>query len=90
VVEAVDCLTKRDGEPYEGRIERAASHPLARPVKLADLEDNMDLRRLPQLTEQDLQRLQRYHRGWKRLIGGNADCGINGFNSEEAKGLRKR
>ena len=50
VVEAVEALTKRsvDGaeEPYESFIVRAARHPVARLVKLADLEDNMDLSRI--------------------------------------------
>ena len=38
-------------------------------VKLADLEDNMDLRRLPatQLTPKDVERLERYVRAWNRL-----------------------
>ena len=60
IVHAVDCLTKRPGEPYDETIRRAASHPLARAVKLADLEDNMDLNRINDLTERDLERLRRY------------------------------
>jgi (p)ppGpp synthase/HD superfamily hydrolase len=67
VVHAVDCLTHRDGEPYAAAIERAASDPIARVVKLADLEDNMDLRRLDQLAARDLPRLQRYLAAWHRL-----------------------
>ena len=60
VVEAVDCLTRREGETYEAFIERIKPNSLARRVKLADLEDNLDIRRLPQLGEKDLARLQRY------------------------------
>src|SRR4051812_38119694 len=43
VLAALDCVTKRDGERYEDFIERAATNPVARRVKLADLEDNMDV-----------------------------------------------
>jgi (p)ppGpp synthase/HD superfamily hydrolase len=67
VVTAVDCLTRRDGELYEAFIERAAAHPLARRVKLADVEDNLDVRRLAELTERDRERLDRYRRAWLRL-----------------------
>ena len=42
VCAAVDCLTRRSGETYEEMIERVATNPLARQVKLADLADNLD------------------------------------------------
>src|SRR5690348_14451397 len=45
ICEAVDCLTRRPDETYEAMIVRVAANPLARRVKLADLEDNMDPRR---------------------------------------------
>jgi (p)ppGpp synthase/HD superfamily hydrolase len=67
VVTAVDCLTRRPGEPYAAFIARAASDPIARRVKLADLEDNMDIRRLPALTERDVERLGDYLRYWRQL-----------------------
>ena len=67
VVAAVDCLTKREGEPYEALVERARGNRLARQVKLADLEDNMDLRRNPTLVENDLARLNRYRAAWAVL-----------------------
>lgn len=67
VVHAVDCLTRRDGESYDDFLVRSQSDPLARHIKLADLEDNMDLKRLATLREQDLARLQKYHRAWRKL-----------------------
>ena len=67
IVEALDCLTRRAEESYEQFVERAAANPLARRVKLADIEDNMDIRRYITLTEHDLARLQRYLRAWQRL-----------------------
>jgi (p)ppGpp synthase/HD superfamily hydrolase len=67
LVHVVDCLTRRDDEPYQNLIERAKSDPVARRVKLADLEDNMDIRRVKALTEKDLARLQRYRAAWDYL-----------------------
>ena len=64
VVEAVACLTHRDGESYEDFVERLKTNPLARRVKLADLEDNMNVLRIGQLGPKDLQRIEKYHRAW--------------------------
>jgi (p)ppGpp synthase/HD superfamily hydrolase len=67
VVEAVDHLTRRPGESYEAFVERAAAHPVARRVKIADLEDNLDVRRIGNVGESDAERLNRYLRAWRRL-----------------------
>ncbi|XXF81533.1 GTP pyrophosphokinase [Myxococcaceae bacterium GXIMD 01537] len=67
VLGALDCLTKREGETYEDFIERVRPNALARSVKLADLEDNMDVRRLADVTPKDAQRLARYNAAWRRL-----------------------
>jgi (p)ppGpp synthase/HD superfamily hydrolase len=67
VLEAVDRLTRRPGEAYDALVERAAAHPVARRVKLADLEDNLDLRRLEAVSPGDLDRVGRYLRAWRRL-----------------------
>lgn len=70
VLGALDCLTKREGESYEAFIERVRPHPLARRVKLADLEDNMDVRRLPAVGPKEAERLARYRAAWARLKEG--------------------
>ena len=62
VLAAIDSLTKRDSESYEEFIARVKSNPLARRVKLADLQDNADLARLPQPSERDLARREKYLR----------------------------
>ena len=67
VVTAVDCLTRRPDETYEAFIERAVVNPIARRVKLADLEDNMDIRRLREVTEHDHERMNRYIRARNRV-----------------------
>lgn len=67
VIAAVDCLTRRTDESYEAFIERARGNPIARQVKLADLADNMDMRRIGVLTDKDTARFKRYHQAWVRL-----------------------
>ncbi|HEX9653778.1 MAG TPA: HD domain-containing protein [bacterium] len=67
VLKTVDDLTRRQDEDYMDYIERLKPNPIARRVKLADLEDNMDLRRLKTLSEKDIDRLVRYHQVWIML-----------------------
>lgn len=68
VLAAVDGVTRREGETYQAFVARSGQHPVARQVKLADLEDNMDLRRLPaELSDRDVARLRRYRRAWAQL-----------------------
>lgn len=62
VVQAVDCLSRREGETYEAFIERIRPSALARRVKREDIRDNLDVTRLPELGEADLARVARYHR----------------------------
>ncbi|WP_107329433.1 GTP pyrophosphokinase [Metapseudomonas otitidis] len=62
VVQAVDCLSRREGETYEAFIERIRPNALARRVKREDIRDNLDVTRLPELGEADLARVARYHR----------------------------
>ena len=67
ILDALDCVTKRKGETYEQFVERSASNPIALRVKLADLEDNMDIRRLNDVTEKDRERLNRDLTAYRRL-----------------------
>jgi len=67
VIAAVDHLTRREGEAYEIFINRLRHNPLAVKVKLADLEDNMDIRRIENVTERDIERMQKYQTARKKL-----------------------
>ncbi|MBW2145562.1 MAG: GTP pyrophosphokinase [Deltaproteobacteria bacterium] len=69
VLIAIDCLSRKDGETYEEFIERVKHLPLAQRVKLADLKDNMNIRRLSNLTAKDMERLKKYHWAWLLLAG---------------------
>ena len=67
IVECVITLSKKEGEPYEQYINKVALNPLCREVKIADLEDNMDIRRLTEIGESDVRRLKKYLKAWKTL-----------------------
>jgi len=69
IINALDCLTRRNDETYMAFVERAKQNPLARQVKLADIEDNMDVRRLTTITDRDVDRLRRYREAWTYLKG---------------------
>ena len=60
VVQAVGILTKKRNEKYEEYILRVKQNPLARQVKLADLQHNSDLSRLTTVTEIDRKRAEKY------------------------------
>jgi (p)ppGpp synthase/HD superfamily hydrolase len=68
VLKAIRCLTKRKGEDYMDFVARAASNPIARKVKIADLEDNMDVRRISNFTPRDGERIAKYTRAWNWLV----------------------
>ena len=59
IIEGVLSVTKREGESYEDFVSRAALNPLGREVKRADLEDNMDIRRLETISDEDVTRLRK-------------------------------
>jgi guanosine-3',5'-bis(diphosphate) 3'-pyrophosphohydrolase len=60
VIEAVDILTKMEGESRLNAAVRASRNPVTRVVKLADVADNMDLHRITNPTEKDYARLKEY------------------------------
>jgi Guanosine polyphosphate pyrophosphohydrolases/synthetases len=68
VRDAVDCLTRRDGENYvEDFVARAAGNDIAHKIKRADIEDNLDLTGLSDLDDDDLKRLNNYHEALRQL-----------------------
>jgi (p)ppGpp synthase/HD superfamily hydrolase len=71
VVSAVRALTKLDGESRLEAAQRAVDDPIARAVKLADVRDNMDLRRIPNPTDKDLARIEEYKAVRRLLLDGS-------------------
>ncbi|EKQ68177.1 hypothetical protein OsccyDRAFT_2697 [Leptolyngbyaceae cyanobacterium JSC-12] len=68
IVDAIACLTRCEQESYDEFIARILSNSLATRVKRYDLEDNMTLTRLGQLTNKDMERLHRYHTAYQRIM----------------------
>lgn len=70
VISALRCVTKTsENENYDEFIERVIKNPLAVAVKINDLTDNMDIRRLPYLSDKDVKRLKKYLKAYKKLTG---------------------
>jgi (p)ppGpp synthase/HD superfamily hydrolase len=68
IIDAVRCVTKTsEEENYDDFVKRTATNSLAIKVKLNDLTDNMDIRRMPEVTEKDLKRLNKYLKAYKYL-----------------------
>nr|DAF06821.1 MAG TPA: Guanosine polyphosphate pyrophosphohydrolases/synthetase [Caudoviricetes sp.] len=67
IVNAILSVTRNKNESYEDFIKRSRLNPIGRQVKLHDLEDNMDITRLNELTEKDICRLNKYLKAYKYL-----------------------
>ena len=64
----VDILSRKDNESYDEYIERISKNYKALKVKLADLEDNMDLSRIKNLTQKDYDRVAKYAKAREKLV----------------------
>jgi (p)ppGpp synthase/HD superfamily hydrolase len=70
VIEALKSVTKSDeSENYDLFVRRAMANPIGRKVKIADINDNLDVRRIRELTQKDLDRLNKYKRALASLTG---------------------
>ena len=68
VVAAVDALTRRPGEVYLDFCRRAARNEVARRVKLADIDDNLDPLRVAALPEDARSLSDRYRKARAILL----------------------
>lgn len=70
VADAVDALSRRNGETYDDFIRRCYRCPIARKVKLADIEDNLRSRiAIPEPAEKTAARRAKYRKAQKYLMG---------------------
>lgn len=60
ILAALRLLTHDKNVPYMDYVAKVKTNELARTVKLADLAHNSDLSRLPEVTDEDLKRVQKY------------------------------
>ena len=67
IVENVSLLTHRKRESYSDYIEKISITAVAREVKIADLTHNMDISRIPNPTEADYKRIEKYKKALEFL-----------------------
>jgi hypothetical protein len=67
VVSRCEIIRRGEDESYMNFIERCGNEKIVRYVKMADLLHNMDLTRLNEITDKDLQRIKKYHNSYKYL-----------------------
>lgn len=70
VTDALSLLTHDPSMPYLEYVKRLKNNPIARSVKLADLIHNSDLSRLSVVTEEDLERVEKYRKALNLLKQG--------------------
>lgn len=67
IVDAIVALTRKRRESYKKFVMRVSENKLATAVKIADMEHNMDLSRLPKITEADRDRFLKYFK-WSNFL----------------------
>lgn len=67
IVDEVITLTRGENESYGDYIKRISKRTIATYVKYCDLEDNLDVRRLSKISEQDIGRINKYLK-WYRFL----------------------
>lgn len=70
VVEAVVLLTKIPGEPNVDYYNRIKNNRFARAVKIADMKDNLDPKRLAKLDDETIARLVKKYAKGLEILGG--------------------
>lgn len=68
VLTAVALLTHdKSATAYDDYVRKLKPNAIARKIKLADLQHNMDVRRMVTINPEDQERLKKYHRAWRIL-----------------------
>ena len=70
IINAIKALTRKKEEQYYfDFIERVSKNDIAKLVKIYDIENNMDIKRLQKFDDYDMNRLKKYFYCWKYLKG---------------------
>ncbi len=67
ILDAVNAMTHDDSETYDEYLMRVTKNPVAVRVKMNDLSDNMDIRRLKELNDTTVSRIRKYLKAYKFL-----------------------
>ena len=68
IEEALNLMNVHTASSREAYIERFRGNWLAIKVKLNDLQHNMDISRIPEPTERDMERIERYGKEYIQLM----------------------
>lgn len=71
LIKAIQIVSRKSNESYSEFIQRIADSKniTAIEVKLADLKNNMDLSRLKEVKQKDLDRVKKYKKAYNKLSG---------------------
>lgn len=83
VIEALMLLTHDDAVPYMDYIRKVKTNPIAKKVKLADLEHNSDLSRLDSVDDKAVERANKYKHAI--IILNHEECPIKMIEAWEAR-----
>lgn len=64
-------MTHDKNVDYFEYVKNISKNPIARKVKIKDLEHNMDTSRLDEVTDKDLERVKKYKKCYKYLLNNN-------------------
>ena len=67
IIDSLKLLTHTKNEKYFDYIQKIKDNKISVEVKLSDLEDNMNLNRLLEITEKDLKRIEKYKKAYAFL-----------------------
>ena len=68
IIEALKTVTKHsEDKDYDEFVQRSLKNEIGRKVKIADLRENLDVTRIGELTEKDIERINKYKRALKTL-----------------------
>jgi len=70
VLDGLRSVTKTsEEEDYNEFVQRALTNEIGRAVKIADIRDNLDVTRIDELRQKDMNRLNKYKNALKVLLG---------------------
>ncbi|WP_222128805.1 GTP pyrophosphokinase [Paenibacillus xylanexedens] len=67
ILTAIQLLTRSTEDSYEEFIEKTTTNRTARKVKIADIQENMNISRIKNPTQEDVHRLEKYRKALERL-----------------------
>ena len=70
ILDGLRSVTKTsEEEDYNEFVQRALTNEIGRAVKIADIRDNLDVTRIGELRQKDMNRLNKYKNALKVLLG---------------------